>query len=284
MTRHLDIDLLRSFVAIAEGRTLGRAAAKVGRTQAALSMQVRKLEALLEQPLLLRSGRGVTPTLHGERLLAHAHAILRQHDAALADLSGAGLSGTLCFGCPEDYAAAFLPAILRSFAGRHPQVFVEVVCAPTPRLEEKLRRHALDLALVSTADEQAPGVMRREALVWVGNRHDEAGAREPLQLALGDPDTLDHRAARERLDAAGRPYRIAYAAGSMAGLLAVVRSGQAIAVLTQAAVPDDLRILPPGEVLPALPSVGLVVKTARARPSALVEQFAEHLRGIVPAL
>jgi DNA-binding transcriptional LysR family regulator len=88
LTRHLDIDLLRSFVAIAEGRTLGRAAAKVGRTQAALSMQVRKLEALLEQPLLVRSGRGVTPTLHGERLLAHAHSILRQHDAALADLSG----------------------------------------------------------------------------------------------------------------------------------------------------------------------------------------------------
>lgn len=284
MTRHLDIDLLRSFVAIAEGRTLGRAAAKVGRTQAALSMQVRKLEALLEQPLLVRSGRGVTPTLHGERLLAHAYAILRQHDAALADLSGAGLSGTLCFGCPDDYAAAFLPAILRSFAVRHPQVFVEVVCAPTPRLEEKLRRHGLDLALVSTADDRGTGVLRREALVWVGNRHDDAGAHEPLQLALGDPDTLDHRAARERLDAAGRPYRIAYAAASMAGLLAVVRSGQAIAVLTQAAVPEDLRILPPGEPLPALPSVGLVVKTARTRVPTLVEQFAEHLRGIVPAL
>jgi DNA-binding transcriptional LysR family regulator len=131
----------------------------------------------------------------------------------------------LCFGCPDDYAAAFLPAILRSFAVRHPQVFVEVICAPTPRLEEKLRRHALDLALISTVDDRGSGVLRREALVWVGNRHDDAGGREPLQLALGDPDTLDHRAARERLDAAQRPYRIAYAAGSMAGLLAVVRSG-----------------------------------------------------------
>jgi len=253
LTRHLDIDLLRTFVAIAEARTLGRAAQKVGRTQAALSMQVRKLEDLLEQPLLVRSGRGVTPTLHGERLLAHAHAILRQHDAALADLSEAGLAGTLCFGCPDDYATAFLPAILRSFAGRHPRVLVEVVCAPTPRLEEKLRGHALDLALVSCADDRGPGVMRREALVWVGNRHDDAGEREPLQLALGDPDTLDHRAARERLDAAGRPYRIAYAAGSMAGLLAVVRSGQAIAVLTQSAVPDDLRILRPASGCPPCP-------------------------------
>ena len=92
------------------------------------------------------------------------------------------------------------------FGGMTPQpVFVEVVCAPTPRLEEKLRRHALDLALVSIPDERDSGVLRREALVWVGNRHDDAGAREPLQLALGDPDTLDHRAAREGLDAVARP-------------------------------------------------------------------------------
>lgn len=60
-------------------------------------------------------------------------------------------------------------------------------------------------ALVSTADDRGSGVLRVEALVWVGNRHDDAGGREPLQLALGDPDTLDHRAAREGLDAVARP-------------------------------------------------------------------------------
>jgi DNA-binding transcriptional LysR family regulator len=285
LSRHLDIDLLRTFVAIAETRTLGRAAGKIGRTQAAVSMQVKKLEAMLNQPLLNRTGRGVALTLHGERLLGHARSILRQHDAAVADLSGAGLTGTLRFGCPDDYAAAFLPHILRSFAGRHPQVFVEVFCAPTPRLDDKLRQHALDLALVSTTDfEDAPAVLRREPLVWVGNRQDEAVAHEPLRLALSDPDTLDHRAARERLDAAGRQYRVAYASGSMSGLLAVVRSGQAIAVLTQSAVPADLQILATGEQLPQLPAVGLVVKFDLPRPPALVAEFAEHLRRIVPTL
>jgi DNA-binding transcriptional LysR family regulator len=194
--RYLDIDLLRTFVAIAETRTLGRAAGRIGRTQAAVSMQVQKLEALLNQPLLNRSGRGVSLTLHGERLLGHARTILRQHDAAVSDLSGAGLAGTLRFGCPDDYAAAFLPHILRSFAGRHPQVLVEVVCAPTPRLQEQLARHALDLALISTTEgDRSAAVLRREPLVWVGNRHEPAAAQEPLQLALSDPDTLDHRAA-----------------------------------------------------------------------------------------
>jgi len=285
MTRHLDIDLLRTFVAIAETRTLGRAASKVGRTQAAVSMQVKKLEEMLSQPLLNRTGRGVALTLHGERLLGHARTILRHHDAAVADVSGAGLSGTLRFGCPDDYAAAFLPHILRSFAGLHPQVFVEVYCAPTQRLLEQLAKHALDLALVSTtdADTTAP-IIRREPLVWVGNRHDDALSREPLQLALSDPDTLDHRAACERLDAAGRPYRVAYASGAMSGLLAVVRSGQAIAVLTQAAVPADLQILPTSDRLPRLPTVGLTVKFDLPRPPALVAEFAEQLRRIVPAL
>lgn len=286
MSRPLDIDLLRTFVAIAETRTLGRAAQRIGRTQAAVSMQVQKLEALLSQPLLNRTGRGVTLTLHGERLLGHARTLLRHHDAAVADLTGAGLTGTLRFGCPDDYAAAFLPHILRSFAGRHPQVLVEVVCAPTPRLLEQLAKHALDLALISTAEsDRSAAVLRREPLVWVGNRHDHAATQEPLQLALSDPDTLDHRAARERLDAAGRPYRVAYASGSISGLLAVVRSGQAIAVLTQAAVPADLQILPTDEHrLPPLPTVGLTVQFDLPRPPELVAEFAEHLQRIVPTL
>jgi DNA-binding transcriptional LysR family regulator len=284
--RPLDIDLLRTFVAIADTGTLGRAAGRIGRTQAAVSMQVKKLEALLNQPLLHRTGRGVAPTLHGERLLGHARSILRQHDAALADLSGAGLSGTLRFGCPDDYAAAFLPHILRSFAGRHPLVLVEVVCAPTPRLLEQIGRHALDLALVSTTDGAATP-LRREPLVWVGNRHDDATARVPLQLALSDPDTLDHRAACDSLEAAGRAYRVAYASGSMSGLLAVVRSGQAVAVLTQSAVPADLQILATGAHpphLPVLPAVALAVAFGLPRPAALVSAFAEHLRRIVPTL
>ena len=286
MSRHLDIDLLRTFAAIADSHTLGRAAARIGRTQAAVSMQVKKLEELLNQPLLNRTGRGVVLTLHGERLLGHARTILRHHDAALADISGAGLAGTIRFGCPDDYAAAFLPHILRDFAGRHPQVFVEVVCGSTPRLVERLRQHALDLALVSTPA-AAPGAnrsVRREPLVWVGNQGDGAVDRAPLQLALSDPDTLDHRAARAALDAAGRAYRVAYASGSLSGLLAVVRSGQAVAVLTQAAVPADLRSLSTTEDLPALPAVDISVRFDLREPPALVREFAAHLEKMLPSL
>ena len=60
-------------------------------------MQVKRLEAMLKRPLLNPAGCGVLLTLGGERLLGPARTILRHHDAAAADISGAGLSGTLRF-------------------------------------------------------------------------------------------------------------------------------------------------------------------------------------------
>lgn len=303
MSQTLDIDLLRSFVAIAEVRTLSRAAERVGRTQSALSQQLRRLEDTVDQSLFQRTGRGVVLTHPGERLLAHAQRILRLHDEALADLSGKGLSGTIRFGCPDDYATVFLPPLLRQFSILHPHAQVEVFCAPTPRLRERLRKRVLDLALVSVPD-AAPGdtvqadadagadradtdgdaIIRREPLVWIGYPGLAPADFDPLPLALSDPDTLDHLAARDALQRSGRAYRVAYASSSLAGLTALVRSGQAFAVITQTAVPPDLAILGGDPGLPALPSVAITLKLAKASASPLVAAFADHIRGLLPAL
>jgi len=270
---------------IAETHTLSRAATRLGKTQAAISMQVKRLEQLVGQPLLTRTGRGVLLMPHGERLLVHAQKILRYHDIALAELSGKGLSGTIRFGCPDDYAAVFLPHLLRGFARRHPQVLVEVFCASTPRLLDRLKHHTLDLALTSYPEgEKREKIIRREPFVWVGCLGSNAASQTPLLLALSDPDTLDHQAARKGLERAGRPYRVAYASGSVAGLTAVVRSGQAIAVLTQTAVPSDLEIVPPDRGLPPLPSVGIAVKLDSDQPAPVVSAFADHVRLVLPTI
>lgn len=287
MSVFLEIDLLRSFVAIAQAGSLSRAAQRIARTQSALSQQMKRLEAIVDQPLLQRTGRGVVLTSPGERLLGHAQRILRAHDEAMADMSGRGLTGTIRFGCPDDYAAAFLPHLLREFAVVHPHAQVEVICEPTPRLVEQLARHALDLALISLPDGvEESSVIRREPLVWIGNPGLDgvlADSHEPLPLALSDPDTLDHIAACEALSKAGRSYRIAYASSNLAGLTALARSGQAFAVMTQTAVPADLRIVT-GDTLPALPYVGITVKFDRARPDHLSMAFAEHIRQTLAVL
>jgi DNA-binding transcriptional LysR family regulator len=281
----LDVDLLRSFVAIADARSLSRAAGRIGRTQSALSQQIRRLEAVVDHPLFERTGRGVVLTNPGERLLVHAQRILRLHDEAMADLCGKGLSGSIRFGCPDDYAAVFLPSLLRRFSSLHPQALVEVMCAPTPRLVEQLHKSAIDLAMVSLPQANADDdIIRREPLVWIGAAGLQSAHFDPLPLALSDPDTLDHRSACEALQRAGRAYRIAYASSSLSGLLAVVRSGQAVAVITRTAVPADLHVLDADPDLPVLPEVGITLKIAPARPSPLTTAFAAHVRQMLPLL
>ena len=284
MAQTLDIDLLRSFAIVSETAALSRAAERVGRSQAALSMQMKRLEDLVGQPLLTRTGRGVTLTVQGERLLVHARRILASHDDAVAEFSGRSLSGSVRFGCPDDYAQAFLPALLRGFAQHHPAAAIEVVCAATPRLEARIERGGLDLALVSVSLTAERAILRREELVWVLPKDNAAPWPDPLPLALGDPDTLDHRATRAALDRAGRTYRIAYASGSLSGLLGVVRSGQAVAVLTRSAVPSDLRIQGRASGLPALPRIGLTLRLDERHASPLTRAFAAHLRTVLPAL
>lgn len=283
MPASLDIDLLRSWLAVVETGALSRAARRVHRTQSALSMQMQRLEAVVGQPLLLRTGRGVRLTPAGERLRDHAQRLLALHDQALADLAEDPLSGVLRFGCPDDYAVRFLPPLLRGFARRHPRVLVEVVCAPTPQLRQALARRELDLALVSVKDPAGtPGVLRTEPLVWVGAPGGEALQADPLPLALSGPETEDHQAALAALAGAGRRHRLAYASSSLAGLLAVVRSGQALSVLTQTAVPTDLNILGDEAGLPLLPRLGIVLAHDRPRPSPVAQAFEALAQALLP--
>lgn len=269
----LDLALLRSFTAVARTGSVGGAALRVGRTQSAVSMQMRRLETALGQPILHRTGAGVGLTATGERLLAHAEKILAAHDEAMADLSGAGLRGAISFGCPEDYLTAFLPDLLRGFTERNSRVEIEVVCAPTVELRPLLQRRRIDLALVSLPIDAEPArIIRPESLVWVANAPaPPILAGEVLPLALAAADTLDHRAACDAMDRAGRAYRIAFASNSLAGLLAVARSGQAVCVVTRSAMPGDLHML--GAPLPPLPDIGISLAYASPRPASVVRAF-----------
>jgi DNA-binding transcriptional LysR family regulator len=281
----LDIDLLRTFLAVTEAGALSHAAPRIGRTQAAISMQIKRLEEVIGQPLFNRGGRGISLTHDGERLLARAQDILALHDEAVAELTGRGLAGILRFGCPDDYAATFLPRLIRGFAEAYPAVLLDVVCASTPRLNERLRDYGIDLALVSVpANAPGPEIIRYEPLVWVMPVGGEILSRAVLPLALSDPDAIDHQAARRGLEAQGRAHRIAYASGSLTGLISLVRSGQAIAVMTRSVVPPDLIEADAAAGLPELPVLGIAIAIARPRPSALVAALAAHIRAELPRI
>jgi len=291
----LDLKLLTTFVRAAHAGTLSAAAIQVGRTQSTVTMQIQRLEDALGQSLFHRSGSGVRLTGAGERFLGYAERILRLHDDAVSSFSDQGLRGAITFGCPEDYLIAFFPALLKSFGAIHRDIEIRVVSAPTPELQKLLHARQIDMALVSTPDitvgvETGGDVIRTEQLAWVGSKptlelHDfnqNTDPQSPIPLALAAANALDHRSARDAMDGAKLPYQIAYASNSLAGLIAVTRSGLAISVMMQKAVPSDLFILK--SPLPPLPKLGLRVITSELNPSPAIDAFADHITKMLPFL
>jgi len=252
----LDPDLLRSFVLIAEGGSFTRAAQVVGRTQSAVSMQIRRLEETLGKPLLHRGPRGVEPTPHGAWLLDRARRLLAMHDEILASFRNPEVAGSVRLGTPDDYALRWLPGILAAFADSHPAVEVEVVCAPSNELADRLVRGELDLTLLSGGNEP-PGMhgqtLWRGRLVWVGSARHAAHRRSPLPLALAQPRCVWRRAATAALDAAGIAWRTAYVSTSQTGTLAPTLAGLAVTVAMPGPLPAGLRYLGAEEGLPPLP-------------------------------
>ena len=285
----LDPDLLRAFVLIAEGSSFTRAASVVGRTQSAISMQVRRLEENLGQRVFSRGrGGGIELTAHGRYLLTRARQILALSDEVMATFRAPQVAGTVRLGCPDDYALAYIPPILRRFAETHPAVQVDVRCSPSADLMRGIKAGELDLTLISDGHQPPDWPVTelwRGPLVWVTSTRQSPHRRDPLPLALADQaqylakreECEWSRAAVSALEGAGRRYRIAYTSASQLGTHAPVVAGLAITVSTLSWLPHGLRPLGPDEGLPALPDFGILMLKAPNANQPVTDALAAHI-------
>ncbi len=281
--QNLDPDLLRSFVLIAEGRSFTSAAMLVGRTQSAVSMQVKRLEELLGQPLLRRGkGGAVELTPHGRSLLDHARQILALNDSVMATFRAPPMSGTVRLGSPDDYALAYLPAILKRFAETHPAVQVDVRCSPSGELQRSLKAGELDLTLMSDGH-QPPDwpaeELWRGPLVWVTSTRFAPHRQDPLPLALAAGHGCDWAdAAIHALEQTGRRYRVAYTSASQIGTHAPVVAGLAVTVSTLSWLPEGLRPVRSDEGLPKLAEFGILMLKAKLPRQPVTDALEAHIR------
>jgi DNA-binding transcriptional LysR family regulator len=270
----LDTALLRTFVTLAETRSFARTGGRIGRSQPAVSAQLRRLEDMLGVRLIDRDTRNVRLTPEGERFLGDARALVAAADALLLRFRAPDLAGEVRFGSPEDFATAHLPAVLAAFAAAYPRVVLHVVCDLTLPLVAAFEAAEAEVIVVKqdpAAPFPAARPLWREPLVWAARPGFAPEGPVPL-VAAPDPCVYRRRAVRV-LDGLGRPWTAVFTSPSFAGLLSAVRAGLGLAVIPQTMLPPDLV---PYTGLPA-PDPAEIALLATPRPSPAAAALADFV-------
>src|SRR6516162_9095308 len=278
MTALIDIEQLRSFIAIVETGSFTRAAEIVHKTQSAVSMQMKRLEERLDRPIFARDGRASKLTEDGERLLDYARRIVKLNLEALATFSDAELTGRVRLGVPDDYADRYLPEIMARFSRAYPGVELTVVCEPSSALFERIDANELDLAIVTNCDgNRLSEIFRQERLLWVASNRHATHLEERLPLALGRPSCNWRQTAIDRLEQIGRAYRVLYTSANSGAVAAAVLSGLAVSVFPESGLRPGMRVLSPGEGFPELPSCRIGLMRNPHERVKLADALAEHI-------
>lgn len=274
----LQIDWLKCFVAVVDAGSLSGAAPEVHRSQSAVSMQLKKLEDALGCQLLLRGPRQHQLTAEGQLLLGYARRMLDLHAETQAAFHGGELTGRIRLGVPDDYAAKYLTPVLKRFAPHFGAVEIELNCEQSTSLIPRIESGDLDLALVSREHPRQGTLLFHEPMVWVGSTQFQVWRREPLPIAVYEAASLAKRSAINSLALQGRRYKVVYNSSSLAGQIAAVESGLAVAVLTQCSAPAHLEILGSEHGLGPLEPMEVSVYRSRAsQGSAAVDNLHELL-------
>ncbi|MEO0751613.1 MAG: LysR family transcriptional regulator [Pseudomonadota bacterium] len=241
--QNLDSDLLRTFLAVAETGSVTDGAARVGRSQSAISIQIKRLEAVLNQPVFDRHGRGVVLSETGRRLLPIANDVTSRLDAALRDIAQYNVEGRLRLGIPDDHGQAKLSQIIASFTRQHPLVDLDVTCAISTGFPAALRKGHLDLAVYEVQTPQAhEELIFEDPTCWVSSEQREFATVDVLPVALFDHACWWRDAAIASLEHRGKPYRVVYSSQSVSGVLAAVEAGIAVGLLGRSGLHSGLRI------------------------------------------
>jgi DNA-binding transcriptional LysR family regulator len=256
----VDMRVLRSFLTVVETGNVTEAARRLGRTQPAITLQMRRLEELTGKVLFRPDSRRPVLTEDGTMVHSYARSILRVHDELMSRLASPDIEGHVMLGTPDLYAAYLLPAILARFRQSFPRIQVELRCALSTPLVSLVQRGELDIALVTRMPGFTGGeVVRREQLVWVMGEGHDTHLMEPVPLALLPPGNIYRDYAIEGLERTGRKWRIACVSESIGGLQAMVFAGMAVTVLGRSTVVHGMKQIGINEYFPPLPSVDLLL-------------------------
>ncbi len=273
---NLQIDYLRTFIALAETKGFTKAGTQVNRSQSAVSMQIKRLEDEVGKKLFERMGKTVKLTAEGHILIKYALRIVKEHDDAIRALSTPDLEGFIRFGSPEHYTVGILPKLLARFASAYPDVSVEMRCENSDVIKEAVDKGELDVGICTQISEGGQ-VISHDPVVWAADPGFIMQKHKTLCIAVFEDDCIFRTWAIEALEKSGISYRIVYVSRSISGLIDAVRAGFAVAPIIRSNVPSDLQIVGIENGLPVLPVSNIVLHKTKKATSEIIEYFCEHV-------
>ncbi len=279
----LDVESLRTYLAVLDTGGMTRAAERLDVTQSAVSWKIKRLEERVGRPLLIRDGHTVRPTRDGRALLDDARTIVELHDGAVWRLRSPELTGKIKLGSNEEIDATHIASLLGRFKRSHPNATIEFVIDHTERLATLVDSGMIDVALMQVTDRQ---LRKNDTVLWTDDLHwvtsSEWTYDEGTVPLVTFGDLCFYRKLSEPiLDAAGIDHTNAFSGSATRGVLAAVQAGLGVGVLSSWYLGDDIIDWPRGESLPPLPRVHQVARTVPgetvAAATALVGVIAEQL-------
>ncbi|KAB7895902.1 transcriptional regulator LrhA [Rouxiella sp. S1S-2] len=257
---NLDLDLLRTFVAVADLNTFAAAAAAVCRTQSAVSQQMQRLEQLVGKELFARHGRNKLLTEHGIQLLGYARKILRFNDEACTSLMYSDVQGSVIIGASDDTADTILPYLLSRVTSIYPKLAIDVRVKRSPFMLPMLESDEVDLAITTITTKDHPHiVLRTSPTLWYCSADFAYPSGDSVPLVLLDEPSPYRAMAIEHLNKAGIPWRVAYVASTLSAIRAAVRAGLGVTVRPIEMMSPELRVLGEQDGLPRLPDTQYVL-------------------------
>ncbi|PIE11546.1 MAG: LysR family transcriptional regulator [Rhodobacterales bacterium] len=277
MSRQLDLTSLRSLVAVADTGGVTRAAGYLNLTQSAVSMQIKRLEEILDAPLLERLGRGVVLTPDGEALLPQARRMLELNDEVLRRFAAPSERQMITIGVPHDIVYPAIPEVLRQLNASFPHVKIVLNSSLTQILKDRFAEGEMDMIL-TTESEASPGAetLQTLPLVWCGAINGQAWRRRPIRLAF-ERRCVFRRSVQDALDHAGIAWEMAVDSDNFRSVSAMVSADLAVSTPIQSTMMRDWEEIRHDG---ALPDLGTVDVNLYTRPGQ-TDQVSEAVRGML---
>ncbi len=281
--RDLDLGALRSFVTIAEVGSMTRAANHLHKTQSAISMQIKRLEDVLDITLFERNAKGMAPTSSGDQLLRYANQILSLNDEAWNKMTSPEYEGKITLGVPVDIITPYIPKVLCAFNRSFPRVRVNLKSSRTLELLEEFQQGLHDIVLTTEVHPGENGkVLSKQRVVWTGAINGEAWRQRPLPISISK-NCFFRTQVTEQLDNKGIAWQnIIDTDDDLAGL-AMVSADLAVTAELEHAASQSSGPTPEREIvnhedqLPVLPEHSIVMYCAKGSNQDLIGKLAEYL-------